>query len=124
SDGIPCPDAMYYDIKTTATYPTDGSGNALSPIEVCVRRKFTGPNALGAYLQLGHYNDHANPPAWEVLAPPPGMDPVIDCGLDLQACGCADEASCGIDLDAGVDVFMLCGMTTSFSPFAILKSPI
>ncbi len=81
---------------------------------------------MDVFLQLGHYDQTLTPPEWVPLDPPPGEMPAIDCGADLAGCGCADEASCGIDYNADppVTVIKVCGMTTSFSPFAILKGKI
>jgi hypothetical protein len=94
---------------------------------VCIRRKLQGSNGLATFLRLYHFNESL-PPAgqWEELPPPPGMEPAIDCAADLAACGCADEASCGIDYtaDPPVSVVMVCGVTQSFSPFAVFEKDI
>jgi hypothetical protein len=116
TDGIEC-SPIYYDIKTTAAF--DG------PVTVCVRRKFLGANGMSGFLRLYHYNENAAPGVspWERLELPAGEDAAIDCSADLSACGCADEASCGIDYNADppVSVIKVCGVTSSFSPFAIFK---
>jgi hypothetical protein len=115
-EGIEC-SPVYYDIRTTAEF--EGSAT------VCVRRKFQGANGLAFFLRLYHYDENAPPgeDPWEELPPPPGMEPATDCAADLAACGCADEASCGIDFEADppVSVIMICGVTDSFSPFAVFQ---
>jgi len=125
--GVTC-DPMYYDIETTATADFQAH-----PVTVCVRRLVTNvSNAATMFLTLYHYNESNPDPdpekKWEPLPAPDGWStPAIDCGsgdpADLAACGCANEASCGIDLaaDPQRDVFLVCGVTTSFSPFAILQ---
>jgi hypothetical protein len=126
-DGVPC-STVYYDISTTATWQSQPPA-AATPATVCVRRLFEGlPNGATDLLHLYHYNTASTPPAWEELPPPAGRTKsAIDCGsgdpADLAACGCADEASCGIDLtaDPSLDVFQICGVTTSFSPFAVFQ---
>jgi len=119
---------MFYDIETTA------AGDFHShPVTVCVRRLVSDvSNAAAGFLTLYHYNETIpGPDKWEALPAPPGRSqPAIDCGsgdpADLAACGCADEASCGIDLfaDPPKDVFQVCGVTTSFSPFTIFEGKI
>jgi hypothetical protein len=127
-DGITCP-PVYYDISTTAA-PAAGTA-----ITVCVRRLVFGGTGLtnGAtqFLHLYHYNEtKPGPDKWEELPAPPGRPAAVDCGsgdpADLEACGCTDEASCGIDLtaDPQLDVFQICGVTTSFSPFAIFQGKV
>jgi hypothetical protein len=112
-NGIEC-GQLYYDIETTAQF---------SSATVCIRRKFVGQvNGLAAFLRLYHYEESTA--QWEELYPPANMpEPAIDCGADLAACGCADEASCGIDYNADppVSVIMVCGVTNGFSPFAIFE---
>jgi hypothetical protein len=114
SEGIEC-SPLFYDIETTAQFTS---------ATVCIRRKLQGTNGLATFLRLYHFNKDL-PPAgqWEELPPPPGMEPAIDCAADLAACGCADEASCGIDYNADppVSVVMVCGVTQSFSPFAVFE---
>lgn len=119
--GPECP-PIYYDIETTATFP---SGQNDLPVKVCVRRQLLGQPPTD-FLVLGHYNDSDS--KWEILKTPPDMAaPAFNCIEDLQACGCADEASCGIDYsdpDHPVDAYMVCGMTKSFSPYTVLKGDI
>ncbi|WP_437567771.1 endo-1,C4-beta-glucanase [Sorangium sp. So ce542] len=111
--------AIYYDIKTTAIYP---DGLTDPSVKVCVKRQIVGPEPT-EFLVLGHYNETER--RWDPLEPPPGADkPALNCIDDLAACGCADEASCGIDYsdpDYPVSVIQVCGMTKSFSPFTVLK---
>ncbi|MCP3166406.1 endo-1,C4-beta-glucanase [Myxococcus sp. QH3KD-4-1] len=118
AEGIEC-SPLYYDIDTTAGYEGE--------VTVCIRRKFQGANGLSMFLRLYHFNSEA-PPAgqWEELPPPPGMEPAIDCGADLAACGCVSEESCGIDYNADppVSVIQVCGVTSSFSPFGIFEKDI
>jgi hypothetical protein len=122
SDGVACP-PVYYDIQTTAQF----SGTAT----VCVRRLVVDvPNAAAEFLHLYHYNEQATPNHWEQLPAPPGRPAAIDCGdgdpASLAACGCASEADCGIDLFAtpSRDVFLVCGVTTSFSPYSLFEDKI
>ncbi len=108
---------VYYDIRTTASFQP-------AAVEVCVRQKFAAVQALSEFLVLGHYNETTN--AWEVLEPPPDKPRVVDCIAEPEVCGCdVDDllGSCGItgNLDVLESVFMLCGMTTSFSPFTVLR---
>ena len=116
-EGIEC-SPLFYDIQTTAQFTS---------ATVCIRRKLQGANGLATFLRLYHFNETL-PPAgqWEELPPPPGMEPAIDCASDLAACGCADEASCGIDYtaDPPVSVVMVCGVTQSFSPFTIFEKDV
>lgn len=113
---------IYYDISTNA--PFDGLAT------VCVRRLLrNSAPGLTSLLRLYHYDEsRAAADRWQPLPAPPGRPVAIDCGSghagDLQACGCVDEASCGIDLESGLDVFLVCGMTPGFSPFAIFQAPI
>ena len=114
----PACDPVFYDIKTTAHW----SGLT----KVCIQRTFVGvTNATAEFLTLGHYKegDANTPAAWEALPAPPGEEASFDCTADPTVCGCVDEASCGIDLESTpqVQVFRVCGMTSSFSPFAILQ---
>jgi hypothetical protein len=112
----------YYDIKTTAVFP---KGAGAPRVKVCVRRKFTGSNALIEFLHLHHYDETLG--QWEELEAPPGMDPATVCdGDNLAVCGCADEASCGINYYAEPpeSVIMVCGMTSGFSPFGVFKGAI
>lgn len=117
AEGIDC-SPLYYDINSTAQF---------TEATVCVRRKFRAGNGLSQFLRLYHFNKDAPPSGqWEELPPPPGMaEPALDCSADLAACGCASEASCGFDysVDPPVNVIMVCGVTTSFSPFAIFEVP-
>ncbi|WP_342375263.1 hypothetical protein NVS55_28710 [Myxococcus stipitatus] len=117
AEGVDC-SPLFYDIDTTAQF---------TEATVCVRRKFRAGNGLSQFLRLYHFNKDAFPSGqWEELPPPPGMtEPAIDCSADLAACGCASEASCGIDytVDPPVNVIKICGVTTGFSPFAILARP-
>ncbi|NJO12924.1 MAG: hypothetical protein HC872_05040, partial [Gammaproteobacteria bacterium] len=135
-DEAACP-PIYYDITTNVT-PT-------SPAMVCIRQSYNaigdfnnnGSNAdeiqgvLGA-LALYHYREtpgcdpRAAPPGgcWENLSAgtaPPGRPFVVNCAENLGACGCASSVDCGISPD--VTVIQLCGVTSSFSPFAVLKVP-
>ncbi|WP_438004563.1 hypothetical protein WME89_38165 [Sorangium sp. So ce321] len=111
---------IYYDIKTTASYPIGPGDDQL--VKVCVKRQFLGPEPT-EFLSLGHYDETTS--AWEVLETPPGADrPAMNCIDDLAACGCTDEWSCGIDYsdpDNPVSVVQVCGMTQGFSPFTVLK---
>jgi hypothetical protein len=121
ADDITC-DPVYYDISTTV--PMAGKD-----VVVCVRRQFSGvPNGATEFLHLYHYNESVpGQEKWEKLPLPTGMTGAIDCGsgepADLLACGCATEASCGINLDADPpkDAFLVCGVTTSFSPVTIFQ---
>ena len=125
-DGVTCP-AIYYDISTTA-HPT-----AEAPVTVCIRRRVIGSattniGGMADHLHLYHYDETvASTNKWVALPPPPGRSGVIDCGdglpEDLAACHCSDEASCGIDVigEPPADVFMVCGVTSSFSQFTILQ---
>ncbi|QSQ18554.1 endo-1,C4-beta-glucanase [Myxococcus landrumensis] len=117
AEGIDC-SPLFYDINTTAQF---------TEATVCVRRKFRAGNGLSQFLRLYHFDKDAPPSGqWEELPPPPGMaESAIDCSADLAACGCASEASCGIDytVDPPVSVLMVCGVTTGFSPFAIFERP-
>jgi Glycine rich protein len=133
-----CP-PLFYDIQTTVPI--------VGPTEVCVRQAydaitdFNGDGStadevagvLGA-LALYHFRTTAGcdprlPPGdgascWERLdgTPLPSGKPfVVDCSTDLAACGCASSAACGIT--SSVTVIQSCGLTTSFSPFAVLKEP-
>lgn len=133
-----CP-PLYYDIQTTVPVS--------APAEVCIRQAYDaitdfngdGSNAdelagvLGS-LALYHFRtvpgcDAHLPPqdsasCWERLdtSPLPSGKPfVVDCSADLSACGCASAAACGIT--ASVTVIQSCGLTTSFSPFTVLKNP-
>lgn len=122
SDGVTC-DPVYYDITTNAAWSAG--------TKVCVRRQFSGlVNAATEFMGLWHYNETLA--TWELLPAPPDMpdyngdglpDQAIDCSADLLACGCADEASCGINLDANppLNTFLVCGLTNSFSPFTIFQ---
>ena len=113
ADGVNC-DPVYYDISSTAQW----TGST----KVCVRRQFPGVvNAAADFMSLYHYNETTA--AWEELPPPPDGVRAFDCSADPAVCGCADEASCGIDpsSDPVRNVFLLCGMTTSFSPFAVFQ---
>jgi hypothetical protein len=119
---IPCP-PVYYDIKTTALFDQNQG------VVVCVRQKKVGANGIGEFLRLFHYKENEPDPAlrWEELpSPPPPMQRTVDCGdPDNQAaCGCA-EPGCGIDYSAEPpeSVIMVCGVTTSFSPFTLLTGP-
>jgi hypothetical protein len=112
-DGVSC-DPVHYDITSTAQW----TGST----KVCVRRQLPGViNAAADFMHLYHYNETTD--AWEELPPPPDGVRAFDCSADPTVCGCADAASCGIDLssDPVRNVFLLCGMTTSFSPFAIFQ---
>lgn len=109
-DGQTC-DPRYYDISTTALW----SGETT----VCIRQQFTGVSAVqGATFQLHHYDTLLG--TWENPLPPPnGGASSINCNESLSACGCTDAASCGID--SVHNVFLVCGVTNSFSPFAIFQ---
>ncbi|WP_241758370.1 endo-1,C4-beta-glucanase [Myxococcus landrumensis] len=114
AEGIDCP-PLFYDIDTTAQF---------TEATVCVRRKFLGANALSFFLRLYHFNKNTPPNgAWEELPAPPGKPQAFDCSEDPTECGCVDEAACGIDpmADPPASVIQVCGVTTSFSPFAILE---
>ncbi|WP_342380029.1 glycine-rich protein [Myxococcus stipitatus] len=114
AEGIDCP-PLFYDIDTTAQF---------TEATVCVRRKFLGANALAFFLRLYHFNKNTPPNgAWEELPAPVGKPQAFDCSEDPSECGCLDEADCGIDpmADPPVSVIQVCGVTTSFSPFAILE---
>jgi hypothetical protein len=129
-----CPPS-YYDIRTSV--PPSG------PAELCVRQAFDSiavGDLDGVLASVGLYHfktgvscDHHLPPydplsCWERLggAPPTGGLPsgkplVANCATNLAACGCATAADCGIA--QGVSVLQLCGLTSSFSPFAVLQPP-
>ncbi|WP_338864772.1 endo-1,C4-beta-glucanase [Myxococcus stipitatus] len=112
AEGVDC-SPVFYDIESTAQFPQ---------ATVCIRRKFQGNNGLAQFLRLYHYNENAQPSGqWEELPPPPGEEPAFDCSADLQACGCASEAACGINTNAEppISVIRVCGVTNSFSPFAV-----
>ncbi len=105
---------LYYDINTTATWTGE--------TKVCVRRRIDGDNWLAETLSLFHYNTALN--NWEELpAPNDGTPARFDCSADPATCGCATEEECGIDpfADPPRNVFLVCGMATSFSPFAVLQ---
>ncbi|HWU86178.1 MAG TPA: hypothetical protein VN253_02840, partial [Kofleriaceae bacterium] len=107
-------DPIYYDISTTAHWT--------GQTKVCVRRQFTGvSDETGALFQLMHYNELLQ--NWEQLEAPNGSVSSFNCNDDPAACGCADRASCGIDRSAvpAKNVFLVCGMANSFSPFAIFQ---
>jgi hypothetical protein len=119
-DELKC-DPIYYDIQSTAAF----SG----PIKVCVTRRYAGVNGKAAFLGLWHYNESLTPAAWESLPAPDGEDAGFDCSLDSSQCGCSSDAACQIGqcVDPTADpatctdtwnLFRVCGMTTSFSPFA------
>ncbi|HWO23080.1 MAG TPA: hypothetical protein VNO30_30270 [Kofleriaceae bacterium] len=113
ADGVSC-DPVYYDITSTAQW----TGST----KVCVRKQLPGViNAAADFMHLYHYNETTN--AWEDLPPPPDGVRAFDCSADPTVCDCADEASCGIDPSADPvrNVFLLCGMTTSFSQFAVFQ---
>jgi hypothetical protein len=114
NDDITC-DPVYYDIKSSAQW----SGNT----KICIRRQFSDvSNAAVDYMGLWRYNG-TSATKWELLPAPPDAPRALDCSAALPACGCTDEASCGIDLNSTPpkSVFLLCGMTTSFSPLAALQ---
>ncbi|WP_338868459.1 endo-1,C4-beta-glucanase [Myxococcus stipitatus] len=114
AEGIDCA-PLFYDIDTTAQF---------TEATVCVRRKFRGANALSLFLRLYHFNKDAPPSGqWEELPAPPGRPQAFDCSENPADCGCASEAACGIDynVDPPVSVIQICGVTTSFSPFAIFE---
>ncbi|HSK04511.1 MAG TPA: hypothetical protein VK932_24820 [Kofleriaceae bacterium] len=122
-------DPVYYDITSNAVW----TGSA----KVCIRRQYSGlvGNGVAEILRLYHYDEgteswDSNPATPEIDAlPPVDIDGdgfpeyAFDCSADLSKCGCADEASCGIDLNADpvLSTFLVCGMTTSFSPFAVFQ---
>ncbi|MBK7539431.1 MAG: hypothetical protein IPI49_29545, partial [Myxococcales bacterium] len=114
-NGVSICDPIYYDISSTATW----TGST----KVCIRRRSVLPNGVAEdLLKLNHYNTTTL--AWEQLpAPTDGTPAFLDCSADPAACGCADEASCGIDYSGAVaiNVYQVCGMTTSFSPFALFQ---
>ncbi|WP_201768983.1 endo-1,C4-beta-glucanase [Myxococcus stipitatus] len=114
AEGVDC-SPLFYDIDTTAQF---------TEATVCVRRKFLGANALSFFLRLYHFNKNTPPNgAWEELPAPVGKPQAFDCSEDPTECGCVDEVACGIDntVDPPVSVIQVCGVTTSFSPFAILE---
>jgi hypothetical protein len=97
--------------------------------KVCVLRQFPDyPNGVADLLSLWHYNESLQ--NWQSLPAPPDApdyngdgapDPAIDCSFDPAACGCATPQECGVSEDPMISVFLVCGMTTSFSPFAIFQ---
>jgi hypothetical protein len=114
-------DPIFYDIKTTATFDTAAG------VVVCIRKTFQESNALGNFLRLYHYEESEPDPAqrWKELAAPPlPLERVTDCADPdkQQVCGCS-EPGCGVDIFATnpQSVIMLCGVTHSFSPFALFK---
>lgn len=128
--GTTC-DPIYYDITSNAGWSGDRT--------VCIRRQFPGViNAATDFLRLYHYNESAQ--SWDSDPSTPEVDPLppididgdgfpdyaFDCSADPSKCGCADEASCGIDLNADpiLTTWLLCGITSSFSPFAIFKGKV
>ncbi|QSQ14176.1 glycine-rich protein [Myxococcus landrumensis] len=115
AEGLEC-SPVFYDIATTAQF---------TEATVCVRRKFQGTNALSQFLRLYHFNKDALPSGqWEELPPPPGMvEPAFDCSADPATCGCDSVESCGFDytVDPPVSVMLICGVTSSFSPFAVFE---
>ncbi|WP_338864773.1 endo-1,C4-beta-glucanase [Myxococcus stipitatus] len=116
AEGLEC-SPLFYDIATTAQF---------TEATVCIRRKFQGTNALSQFLRLYHFNKDAPPSGqWEELPPPPNTEPAFDCSADPSLCGCASVEACGIDyeVDPPVSVILICGVTNSFSPFAIFEKP-
>ncbi|AGC47009.1 hypothetical protein MYSTI_05733 [Myxococcus stipitatus DSM 14675] len=115
AEGLEC-SPVFYDIATTARF---------TEATVCVRRKFQGTNALSQFLRLYHFNKDALPSGqWVELPPPPGMpEPAFDCSADPATCGCESVESCGFDysVDPPVSVMLICGVTSSFSPFAVFE---
>lgn len=105
-------DPLYYDIATTAQW----SGTA----KVCLRRRSVLPNGVAEeLLKLFHYA----PTGWEQLPPPADGSPAFfDCSADSLQCGCATNEACGIDYvnDIAINTYLICGETTSFSPFVPL----
>ncbi|QSQ14093.1 endo-1,C4-beta-glucanase [Myxococcus landrumensis] len=117
AEGIEC-SPLFYEIDTTAQF---------TQATVCIRRKFQGTNALSQFLRLYHYDKDAPPNGqWEELPPPPGQEPAFDCSENPQTCGCVNEAACGINPNAEppISVIRVCGVTTGFSPFAIVAKPV
>jgi hypothetical protein len=103
-------DPIYYDISSTSQWTGE--------TKVCIRRQFPGVSArAGALFQLLHYNELLQ--TWEELLPPNGEPTAFNCNNNPAHCGCADAASCGITPTQ--NVFLVCGMTSSFSPFAIFQ---
>lgn len=116
---------VYYDINAS----TQWTGQ----VKVCIRRTsslYNGP--AEEFLKLKHFND--NTQVWESLAAPTDGDQAfVDCVANLSACGCASEAECGIFIptleqeeqgETPIFAYRLCGMTTSFSPFAIFQKKV
>lgn len=116
-------DPIYYDIQTTVPVPLS------EPAKVCVTRRYAGANGRAAFLALWHFNEGTH--TWEQLPPPDNEDATFDCSLNSALCGCASDAACQIGecVDPTQDpatctdtwnLFRVCGMTTSFSPFTPL----
>lgn len=95
----------YYDLQTTA----EASG-----LTVCIRRKHVGGfNGMLEVLGLYEYAPGSVPESestypWKKLE----GSTVTDCGEDPEGCGCDTPASCGVDVDASVFVFEVCGEMT------------
>lgn len=124
-----CP-TLYYDIRTTIPHGSE--------VEVCIRQAYTSiavgelEGVLDA-LRLFHFKQsptcdphlpqHDPGSCWEQLPaplPPTGKPAVTNCAANLAVCGCTSSVECGIS--QGVEVIQLCGMTSSFSPFTVLKA--
>jgi hypothetical protein len=115
-DGVPdtsC-DPRHYDITSTAQW----TGTA----KVCIRRTSILPNGVAEdLLKLFHYNA----PNWELLPPPAdGTLAFFDCSADFAQCGCTSDADCGIDYTGAtaINAYLICGETTSFSPFTLFEA--
>lgn len=112
-NGQPACEPLYYDITTTAAW----TGST----KVCIRRRSALPNGIAeSLLKLYHYDA----PTWEELPPPADGSPAFfDCSADLATCGCSSEQDCGIEYgdDYTLNAYLICGETTSFSPFAIMQ---
>jgi hypothetical protein len=128
---------LYYDITTTAEY--DGGTSADPLITVCVQRTFhEADNALASELALFHFDS-------TLTVCEPGMDPDLStpgCWVDITkrqqaaphdrivvdctdaapgVCSCGADPLCGADPENRKQVFKICGMTNSFSPFAVME---
>jgi hypothetical protein len=93
---------QYYDIQSTA---------AAGSVEVCIRKRHVGGNAVGGLLGLYKYaaDTSADTRPWERID-----TRLVDCfesDESMAACGCTTLESCGINLDVDPPVFafMICG---------------
>jgi hypothetical protein len=137
-----CP-TIYYDIRTNIPPAVPAV-----PVEVCIRQAYqaildfngSGSNvdevaSVMSSLSLFHFKEGTScdvrlPPqdelsCWERLTGDPsgglpsGKPLVANCATDLADCGCDSALECGISSD--VTVLQSCGLTSSFSPFAVLR---